>query len=156
MDPKVKEFIDSAKSKERAKFEKERDAHLIRLGLVEKGKIRTYNGVSSIPLSVTDEEYEEIKRLTEEKSNEEIKIENGAEKFLGALNTVFFVIGIVAAIVFLIAAIDNLSYYLSEDEGITYLITSIVILIGSFISWSVTRVLLNISNNLHQINSKLK
>lgn len=173
MDPKVKEFIDSAKSKKREEFQKERDAHLISLGLI-KEKVRKYSdaygggynaydevqkkyyGEFNVPVNVTDEEYAEIKKITEEKSNKEIKIENGAENFLGVLNTIFFVIGIIAAVIFLIIAIDNLGSYRTEDEGIVNLITSIAILIVSFISWGVTRVLLNISNNLHQINSKLK
>ena len=36
MNPKVQQFIDEAKAKERAEFEKLRDAHLIKLGLVDE------------------------------------------------------------------------------------------------------------------------
>lgn len=154
MDPKVKEFIDAAKSKERAKFEKERDAHLIRLGLVKKETRKTYDGVSYIPLDVTDEEYAEIKKITEEKPNEDIKIENGAENFLAVFNGIFLGIGILASVILLIAAIDGLSY--GDDEGVVYLLSSIGVLLVSIISWNITRVLLNISNNLHKINAKLK
>lgn len=171
MDPKVKEFIDSAKSKKREEFEKERDAHLISLGLI-KEKVRKYSdaygggyyaydevqkkyyGEFNVPVSVTDEEYSEIKKITEEKSNKDIKIENGAENFLGVLNTIFFVIGIIASVILLIAAIDGLSY--GDDEGVVYLLSSIGVLLVSIISWNITRVLLNISNNLHKINAKLK
>ena len=171
MDPKVKEFIDSAKSKKREEFEKERDAHLISLGLI-KEKVRKYSdaygggyyaydevqkkyyGEFNVPVSVTDEEYSEIKKITEEKSNKDIKIENAAENFLGVLNTIFFVIGIIASVILLIAAIGALSY--GDDEGVVYLLSSIGVLLVSIISWNITRVLLNISNNLHKINAKLK
>ena len=36
MDAKVKEFLDAAKAKERAEFEKKRDEHLISLGLINE------------------------------------------------------------------------------------------------------------------------
>lgn len=171
MDPKVKEFIDSAKSKKREEFEKERDAHLISLGLI-KEKVRKYSdaygggyyaydevqkkyyGEFNVPVNVTDEEYAEIKKITEEKPNEDIKIENGAEKFLAVFNGIFLGIGILASVILLIAAIDGLSY--GDDEGVVYLLSSIGVLLVSIISWNITRVLLNISNNLHKINSKLK
>lgn len=166
MDPKVKEFIDSAKSKKREEFEKERDAHLISLGLI-KEIVRKYSdaygggyyaydevqkkyyGEFNVPVNVTDEEYAEIKKITEEKSNKDIKIENGAENFLGVLNTIFFVIGIIAAIILVCISFD------SYDGGI-YFLSGLGVLLVSFVSWGITKVLLNISNNLHQINSKLK
>ena len=149
MDPKVKEFIDAAKSKERAKFEKERDAHLIRLGLVKKETRKTYDGVSYIPLDVTDEEYAEINKITEEKPNEDIKIENGAENFLAVFNGIFLGIGILASVILVCISFD------SYDGGI-YFLSGLGVLLVSFVSWGITKVLLNISNNLHQINSKLK
>ena len=38
MDPKVKEFIEAARAKERIEFERQRNAHLISLGFVKTEK----------------------------------------------------------------------------------------------------------------------
>ena len=103
MDTKVKEFLEAAKSKEREAFEKERDKHLISLGLIKEGEsIREYSDRyvypftlwdkekqkyyydKKVPINVTDDEYEEIKKYsTKEVVEETTKLNKGAEKFLG-------------------------------------------------------------------------
>ena len=176
MDLKVKEFIDAAKSKEREEFERQRDALLISLGLVKSEKERKFSkrrsayfpqydeetkqyfGEFIVAADVTDEEYQEIRRIAQkrEQKSTDADMENGAESFLAVLNGIFLGIGIIAAIILLFVAIDCFNSYTTEDEGPIYLISSFVMLLVSFVSWAVTRVLLNISNNLHKINAKLK
>ena len=131
MDPKLQEFLDTAKAKERKAFEADRDKLLISLGLTSNETIREYSDVRSyefdrwdqekqmyyrevqVPIKVTDEEYEEIKKYAPKAAVEAIELDNKAENFLAALNTISLVIGMIA-------------------------------------------VVLNISNNLHKINGKLK
>ena len=162
MDPKVKKFIEAARAKERKAFEEERDAHLISLGLIKEiarkysdgfgggfdhydEDLKKYYKEFPVPEEVTDEEYEEIKRIT---GIEPKKINNGAEKFLDGVNAALLVIGFIATIILAFAAFNN------PEEG--YLIAAIVVLSTSVVSSAIIGVLINISNNLHQINSKLK
>ena len=164
MDPKVKEFIETAKSKERAEFEKKRDEHLISLGLI-KEQIREYSDSygdgyyqydeeknkyykdSLVLVNVTDEEYEEIKKIATKPE----EVENGAENFLRVINGISLVIGIIFAVILIIASVNSYG-----DESTTFLIAGIVVLLISFVSCAIIRVLLNISDNLHKINAKLK
>ncbi len=169
MDTKVKEFIEAAKLKERKVFEKERDEHLLSLGLIDEEKsIREYSvNYSSffnkwdkkaqkyyreelVPAKITDEEYEEVKRYAAKNAAdmENVELNNGAEKFLGIINTIMLVLSIIAVVVLIIVGVV-------EYEGGLFLIALSVLLI-SLISWAVVKVVLNISNNLHEINSKLK
>jgi hypothetical protein len=170
MNTKVKEFLDRAKAKEREAFEKRRDEHLISLGLLDEESecVREYSSYYSSffpnwdaekkmyyydrkqPIKVTDEEYEEILKYSTKDAVEETKIENGAEKFLGVMSVINLVIGIIAAVVLVFVALDT---YLN---GGYYFLASVVILLTSLISWAIVKVVLNISNNLHKINSKLK
>ena len=172
MNPKVKQFLDEAKAKERAEFEKQRDAHLVKLGLVDEEKStieyseryslemgfvnydsqkdKYYKG-TVVPVEVTDEEYEQIKRYTAPKvqtvadSNDEA---NSAEVFLANVNNIVRVIVIVSSIAIAIFALS---------EGmLMLLLVGVLILLGGLIVTATTKVLLNISNNLHEINSKLK
>ena len=175
MDAKVKEFLDAAKAKEREAFEKKRDEHLISLGLIDEESevVREYSSYYSSrfekwdvdkkmyyydrkqPVKVTDEEYEEIlkystKNEIEEIEIEEIEIDNGAEKFLSVMNGINLAIGIIAAVVLIFVALD------AYRNGGYYFLASVVILLTSLISWAIVKVVLNISNNLHRINSKQK
>lgn len=172
MNPKVKQFLEEAKAKERAEFEKQRDAHLVKLGLVdeEKSTLEYSNSYSEalgfvnydaekdmyykgvfVPVEVTDEEYEQIKRYTAPKvqtiadSDDEA---NSAEVFLGGVNNIVRVIVIATSIVIAIFALIESSWML--------FLLGVLLLLGGLITTAVVKVLLNISNNLHDINSKLK
>lgn len=169
MDPKVKEFIEAAKVKERTRFEKERDAHLISLGLI-KERLKEYSEAYNpskypsydssmgkyyretiIPIDVTDEEYEEIRKITKIVPSKEsdIEIKKGvAESFLGTINGISLAIGIIATLVLIIVSIV-------EGEGWLFLIALVVFFL-SVTSWSIPKIILNISNNIREINSKLK
>lgn len=170
MNAKVKEFLDGAKAKEREEFEKRRDEHLISLGLLddESETVRVYSNYrddlyfywdeekkmyyyeGKQPIKVTDEEYEEIIKYSKKDVVDETKLKNSAEKFLGVINQINLAFGIIAAVVLIFVA---LSVYHNQ---VIYVLASIVILFTSLISWAIVKVVLNISNNLHKINSKLK
>ena len=165
MNEKAQKFIDEAKAAQRAKFEVERDELLVELGLIEGDRVysddafkhrhRQYDLDKRMwyyvePISVTDEEFEEIKKWNKStESTKEHLIDNNAEKFLGVCNTIFLVICIIATIVLLITA-------MSVYEGGVYLVIGLALLFVSLIFWASAKVVLNISNNLHRINSKIK
>lgn len=167
MNPKVKQFLEEAKAKERAEFEKQRDAHLIKLGLVDENKStieysdcyspacgfekydreqnKYYKRVPA-PIEVTDEEYELIKRYSATKPT--VTQNNDAEIFLDKVNSFVAIVSIVTSIVLAALALKDGSWVL--------FLGAVVIAIVSLISSAAVKVLLNISNNLHEINSKLK
>lgn len=162
MNEKVSKLIEQAKQQEKAI----REEHLISLGLVNENKtVRVYSDYSSnlydkwdeeakqyyyeapAALDVTDEEYAEILKYypVDNKVN---KINNGAEKFLEGTIAFILVLGILASFFLLIFAFA---------EGINISITlPITLIISLLVYWAVIRVFLNISNNLHEINKKLK
>lgn len=171
MDEKVKEFLETAKAKKREAFEKKRDEHLISLGLInEEESVREYSEaynygkgfvkwdaeqqkyykyITIVPVSVSDEEYEEIQKVSAAPTTiEDETVENGAEKFLGVINGIVLAVSIIAAVILALVA-------MSEAGGALFFIGLGVLLVG-LISWAIVKVMLNISNNLHEINSKLK
>lgn len=182
MEPMVKEFIEKAQAKEREEFEKERDKVLISLGLIsETGREysasrsypytkydadkKAYYCEKKIPVKVTDEEFEIIKKYAEsnsepDKSNSEpvnanpepaeVELDNGAEKFLGVINGILLAVSIIASVILMFLAID------AYRGGEYYFIGGLALLLLSLISFASIKVILNISNNLHKINSKLK
>ena len=83
--------------------------------------------------------------------NQECNIEDGAETFLGIINSISLVVGIISAIILFFISADSYG-----GESTTFAIAGIVVLFISFVSWAIVRVLLNISINLHKINAKLK
>lgn len=168
MEPMVKEFIEKAQAKEREKFEKERDKVLISLGLISEtfreystgysylypeydADKKAYYHEKKIPVTVTDEEFEIIKKYAEANSEpKEVELDNGAEKFLGVINGILLTISIIASVVLMFVALDAYS------GGGYYFLGGLVLLLLSLISFASIKVILNISNNLHKINSKQK
>ena len=173
MDERVKKFIDAAKAAERQRFEHERDSLLISLGLIDPDKThREYSDYYSVtysdwdaekgkyyrvvtePIEVSDEEYEEIKRYAPNDAKKEILgeelIENGAEKFLSVINGLSLAIGIITSIVLFVMAIS------AYKNGGYMLLSAAIVLLISLVSWAIVKVVLNVSNNLHKINSKIK
>ena len=171
MDAKVKEFLEKAQANEREKFEKERDALLISLGLIEGDAVSGreygpryghpyvhydaekkayYREIKGTPISVTDEEYEMIKKYVETKETQNKKdvavLKNGAEKFLEVINIIVLIISLICSTILL-----GESGY--GEELYTYI--GIIVLLVSLIMFASVKVPLNISNNLHEINSKL-
>ena len=175
MQPIVKELIEKAQATERGAFEKERDEFLVELGLCEEGegfvkreygarygfpyvnydpeKKAYYREIKGTPIKVSDEEYEALKRYYGKRpvlKKENIMLSNGAEKFLGVINTLVLIASIILAIMLITEGAD------SRYSGEAYIIGGFAVALISLISFSTVKVLLNISNNLHEINSKLK
>ncbi len=166
---KIQEFIKAAKTKEREEFEKQRDLHLVSLGLVDETKTvkeyskvytsqypifdqekNQYYRVVNIPLEVTDEEYEEIKRLTPPVVDKGEELGENKEQLLKVLNGIMLGVAIIATIVLIITAIN------AYRIGGYYFLAAVALLFISLLNWALVNVLINISNNLHDINSKLK
>lgn len=77
-------------------------------------------------------------------------MDNGAEKFLGVISGILLAVSIIASVVLMFLAMD------AYRGGEYYLLGGLVLLLPSLISFASIKVILNISNNLHKINSKLK
>lgn len=77
-----------------------------------------------------------------------------AEIVLNIIAKVTLILGTIAAIILFFVGVDKYSDY--ERIGITLMIWSVALLISSVITWAVLKVLCNISNNLQEINKKLK
>lgn len=180
MNPQVLEFIEQAKKTqietsdlEMQRQQAERDALLISLGLyrneiVEVEKQVAYkinfDGVKydeendiyyreiKCALDVTDEEFEEIKKYAPQKENigrkEGDDINNSAEQLLGVINGLSLVVCCILALILVVGGISN-----SESYEVCI---GVCLALVSLISYACIKVVLNISNNLHQINSKLK
>ena len=164
----VQEFIQAAQAKEREEFERKRDLHLIKLGLVDDSKTVTsyskyqtsihtywdsekqmYFAKTAAPLSVSDEEYEEIKRLTQHKT-ETPTLNDSAETFLNVVLIISLIVGILGAMILFVAGAET------YRGGEVYFISGGVLLVSSIINFAIGKVVLNISNNLHMLNYKVK
>lgn len=166
MHPKVEEFLQKAKEEEL----KNRQKKLIELGLYEKVECDGTNGFHAcnrvwnqerqcyelkhythVAIDVSDEEYEEIlnANANANANANNTRRSDGAESILGILNVITLILGIAAGFICLIIGVNN------YGSG-SLIISGICITIISIISWAALKVILNISNNLHQINSKLK
>ena len=167
MDEKVRSFLDKAKNEK-----------LIAMGLIKETikeygpyglkyskydpETKNYYRETPIPVDVTDEEFEKICKFAEmnhskqQEENIDSKIaeigaiNNGAERILGLCNTIGIVFGIVAAVVCVLVGL-----FLDSEYSTLFIVYGILILIPFTLSWAALKVFLNISNNLHQINSKL-
>ena len=90
-----------------------------------------------------------MQQVSSRQEHESNKNDTSAERVLTAVATIVLICGIIATIIGLIAFFDNV--HNPESLGI-----SIAFLIGTLISWSVMKVIANISINLKEINKKIK
>ncbi|MBR4774656.1 MAG: hypothetical protein IK008_00980 [Bacteroidales bacterium] len=171
MRERVKQFLEEAKAKEKEARKRERDIFLISIGLTEdpertqklycdhydppytlwdseKGQYY-YN--APIPLEVTDEEYEELKKYGQYKKAGDASdslLDPGAEKTLNILNTLMLVTAILGVIVL---------FYKALNSGLfIYFIAPVGVFITYLAFWAMIKVYINISQNLHEINRKIK
>ncbi len=92
--------------------------------------------------------------LVEKKKNEVDEEALGkAESVLNVIAIATLILGTPTAIILFFVGVDKFSDY---EIGITLMIWSIALLISSIFTWAVLKVLCNISNNLHEINKKMK
>lgn len=160
----VKNFIEEARVKERKAYEDERDQLLISLGLVNT--VREYTDrhapnfldwddqekkfyhSKQIPITITDEEYEEIKKIVKQSTSKKEIPTGRVEKRLRKLNDIILVVFILVALVLIMIAF-------SEADA-SFILLSILLLLFAFVGWFIIDVYVNISNTLSDINSKLK
>lgn len=76
-----------------------------------------------------------------------------AEIVLNIIAKVTLILGTIVAIILFFFGVDKYSDY---GIGITLMIWSVALLISSVVMWAILKVLCNISNNLHEINSKMR
>ena len=81
----------------------------------------------------------------------DVVLDNGAESFLGGVNTVMLVVSIIVAIALFFSSLSEIG-----DGGGYIILGAILLILLSVISFYSVKVILNISNNLHKINAKLK
>lgn len=90
-------------------------------------------------------------KAKKEDAPERLALSNGAEKTLGAFNTIVLVIGLIIAVLCILVGI-----LADFDQKWILVLSGAVVIIPFILSWAVLKVYLNISNNLHEINAKLK
>lgn len=81
---------------------------------------------------------------------------NWSEKCLSTIATAILIVGILASFILLSMGINYLSSYSKESLGSAIIEKAVCLFLSSFILWGTLKVLCNISNNLHEINTKMK
>ena len=181
MDELVKKYLDDAKAieqeieEDKARNKKEeRDKFLISLGFV-KGVERRYSDSygdpynswdkekkqyyydAQIPVEVTDEEFEQLKKYQAFHDAEtdatgrhqlpdvpnEDPFGNAAENTLGTVNSIVFVIAIIGSIFLFFAT------FVAERPAL--MLDAAILFLASLVTWSVVKVYINISYNLKEI-----
>lgn len=113
---------------------------------METNELNTENIVSKAPSSNNNEKNEIQQNPAEQKP----------EEALDAIASCTLILGIVASILLLIVGFAKIERHSTEILGWSSFIASAYLLITSIITWGVLKVLCNISNNLREINKKLK
>lgn len=135
MDERVKAFLERKQSEEKAAHDKEKQNTLIQLGLYEKeySPDITYSEeypcyenentdhygkyYKAVPLEVTDEEYQIIKKYAKSENDADTEIrENTIAKVLQVFSWILFICGFFAGIVFGNESIDVGFYSFSHTE----------------------------------------
>lgn len=184
MNPRVEEFISSAKKKLEEQQKQERERILINSGLfdieIKESSERTdecdrfdhsknlWVGKKKIPLEVTDEEYAEILKYqtTEIEYEKPVEIDAAQEETLKGVASFILIAGIITSIIFLFAiCIVTVQvpgeYSFSSPKTITEfnaagLVPTISIFLGSIALSSTMKVIANISVSLKEIKHRFK
>ncbi len=172
MNEKVKTLIEKRKAELEENKQKERDKHLISLGLIDESKNErhyiSYHHASAkydrekrmhyIPgsvLDISDAEYEEICKYFPpvEKT---IQIEpTSAEKTLSVIATIILVVGILGSLISLVTLAFPDEYGNTSDSfSLMGFAISISILISTLITWSFLKVFCEMAANIRQGKSK--
>lgn len=149
----VNEFLAAAKEEQKKQTEKVRERTLIEAGLFTQAY---YDGsMISKPLPVSDEEYEEVKKVIDSGINpysSKKKVARGDEGFLTGLAWCILVIGIVASIV----CLATLAVNPYGDFVLWGFLVAIGVLVSSLICFALMKVIANISTTLKQIQNREK
>ena len=144
MNEKVLKFLESKKNAERKKYEREKRNTLISLGLYDKVyspdnkysdeyPIMDWNGPNGetayykeVPVEVTDEEYQEIKKYA---ASNDATENNSVAVALTVIAWVVFAVGFVAGIIMGTMEAPQGSYYKNAVEGFS--------IMSAFVCWCV-------------------
>lgn len=175
MDKRVQEVIERCKSEKRAKYEKERDVLLLSLGLYADEKaVREYSPytydpdrdkypyydkekgeyyrVTSGPMEISDEDYEELRKHVVVESM--LKPEDEVDDYvpgsgvLSGLSVVWLVCCIIAAIVLCIIAFSEYDFI--------YFAIALGVLLAGLESRSIVKVFIELSRDIRYIRRKMK
>ena len=148
MNDKLKEFLDVKKADEKNRYEEEKRETLIDLGLFEKvySPDNSYNeefswvewdGSSTnkyykkVPVEITDEEYQEVKKyLRQEKTKKETTYNNPIATALTVIAWVLFIGGFIAGIALGTVEVERGYYYTYTDTEFSFAI--------AFVYWCVS------------------
>lgn len=107
--------------------------------------------------SASDYCYNCIRDVKQERTVKKVEVDEEAkgkaESVLNIIAKATLILGTISAIIMFFVGVGKFSDY---GIGVELTIWSIALLISSIITWAVLKVLSNISNNLHEINSKMK
>lgn len=145
MNAQIEELLARGKAEKLRK----RNAHLIKLGLVDtsKGPHRECGNGEAVPIEVTDEEYEEICKLFPEEKGGRTTDSKAPETALKSIASILLVIGILTFVVCLIA-------FIRDTPGLD-IVYGFILLVASFVSWALLRCIADISSTLKDIKSKI-
>ena len=112
-------------------------------------------------ISITDGSSDYCYQCGKEKKKKKQSVPKGideeaigkAESVLNIIAKATLILGTITAIIMFFIGVDKFSDY---EIGIELIIASIVLLISSVITWATLKVFCNISNNLQEINKKMK
>lgn len=169
MNAQVEELL----AKGKAEKLRRRNAHLIKLGLVDmsKGSHREYakdwdgrpgwtydkekelyyrdsSEGEPIPVGVTDEEYEEICKLFPEEEDGRATDSKAPEKTLKDIASVLLAIGILAFAACLIIA------FIGDTPGL-FIMYGLIVLAAAVVNWAIMRCFADMSSTLKDIKSKI-
>lgn len=119
-------------------------------------KVNNILGVESEELSLE----EEALRAAPVESTTEKKDENSAEKTLATIADIILVVGIIVTVICLFTLcfveVPKSMYSTKTEFSPSGFATTVMVLFSSLISWSVMKVLSNISLTLKDLNSKIR
>ena len=190
MEPIVKEFLESRRSAERQKFEKERDELLMSLGLVENVKEYSPNGtktpgyvkfdeeannyyrVKKVPVTVTDEEFEEIRKVAAKPKPvaQNKSIPDGTEWGLKIVNGIFWLLAIggFIAVIYICSSVLSGEDFLNAEtvwqRSVVIQMDALYVSVSQLVAISViaiglcfmVKLLLKIIKNQNEIKSMMK
>lgn len=172
---KVQELIKTERERLINQKKQERDKFLVGLGLVDEEKTirkefvnynsqfptRKFDEVKKVyyqevpaPLSITDEEYEDLLRYFP-KNKKEPDQSTSEEDTLNGIGGITLILGLVCSLIlFFTLAIRSESW--GTEFNMTGFIIALSVLIYSLTTWALLRVISNISINIRQLNIKMK
>ena len=186
MEKKLQEFFAAYQAKEKEEALKKKEAVLIACGLYNEereysdkrgwgdakydAQQKKYYRIKKVPIEVTEEEYRKILEIHQstaapvvkkEEENIKIRLEEAnpaAERILNFLIKMQLIVAIILAVVMLIAGFEMNKSIPSEAPWpiLVGILLAVIMLIIGLITWSLQKVVINISNNSHNISKLLQ